>query len=403
MNNTKQVLDTIYYVGGNDRRITRFENLFPIYHGMAYNSYLIIDDKTVLMDTVDGSISDLFMSNVEYVLAGRKLDYLVINHMEPDHCANIANIIRRYPQVKLIGNTKTFQLFEQFYTLDAKANYVIVKDQDELVIGKTTLRFYFAAMVHWPEVMMTYDIKHEVLFSADAFGVFGANQGTIFADEYDFKGLSMDEARRYYANIVGKFGGPVQSIFKKLSNESIQMICPLHGPIFRGTILAEILGKYNLWSTYQAEEKSVLFIYGSMYNNTADLVDALAFKLSDMGVKNMRIYDVAAHDPSYLIAEIWKYSHIVLAIPTYNGDLYYKMHGLLHEMQSLNLQDRKIGLIINGSWGGRTLENSISMIEKMKNTPIIGNPLVIKSSYQLSNQAELNDLALALFKSLKES
>jgi flavorubredoxin len=213
----------------------------------------------------------------------------------------------------------------------------------------------------------------------------------------------MDEARRYYANIIGKFGGPVQSILKKLSSESIEMICPLHGPIFRGSILNEILAKYNQWSLYLPEEKSVLLIYGSMYNNTETLVDTLAFKLSDLGVKNMRIYDVAAHDPSYLIAEVFKYSHIVLAIPTYNGDLYYKMHNLLHEMTSLNLQDRKIALLVNGSWGGKTLENSLSILEKMKNMSIIGTPLVIKSSYQEVNQSELNNLALALVESLKQS
>jgi flavorubredoxin len=393
MFNTHEIAPGLHWVGGNERRLQRFENLFPLRFGIAYNSYLIVDEKTCLMDTVDISISQLFVDNIEHVLNGRKLDFLVVNHMEPDHCGNIENIIKRYPDVKFIGNAKTFQFFEQFYSFDAKANYMLIKDGEELNLGSRSLRFYTAPMVHWPEVMMTLDYTNHILFTSDAYGTFGAHNGTYFADEMDYRRDHLDEARRYYSNIIGKFGIPVQNIMKKLSNEVIDMICPLHGPMYRNEELALILDKYEKWSKYIPETNSALIIYGTMYNNTESVADKLATRLGQFGVRDMRVYDVSEFDPSYLVSEVWKYSHIVIASPTYNSGMFYKIYNLLHELVSLNLQNRKFSIVINSSWGGQTLESIQAMIAKMKNVEIIGEPLLIKSTLREENSESLDALA----------
>lgn len=403
MQNTHEITPGIHWVGGNERRLQRFENLFPLRFGVAYNSYLIMDDKTCLLDTVDSSISQLFIDNVEHVLNGRDLDYLVVNHMEPDHCGNIETIVRRYPNVKLIGNAKTFQFFEQFYRFDARNNYMLVKDLEELDLGSRKIRFYTAPMVHWPEVMMTLDYTNHILFSSDAFGTFGAHNGTYFADEMDYRRDHLDEARRYYSNIVGKFGVPVQGIMKKLSNEVISMICPLHGPMYRNDELALILDKYDKWSKYIPETNSALILYATMYNNTESVVDTLATRLGEYGVRDMRVYDVSETDPSYLVSEAWKYSHIVIASPTYNTNVFYKIYNLLHEFASLNLQNRKISFVINSTWGGQTLEQILTMVEKMKNIEIIGEPLLIKSTLKEENMEALDNLAKLISESINKS
>mgnify|MGYP003603278930 FL=1 len=403
MQNTHEITPGIHWVGGNERRLQRFENLFPLRFGVAYNSYLIMDEKTCLLDTVDSSISQLFIDNVEHVLNGRDLDYLVVNHMEPDHCGNIETIVRRYPNVKLIGNAKTFQFFEQFYRFDARNNYMLVKDLEELDLGSRKIRFYTAPMVHWPEVMMTLDFTNHILFSSDAFGTFGAHNGTYFADEMDYRRDHLDEARRYYSNIVGKFGVPVQGIMKKLSNEVISMICPLHGPMYRNDELALILDKYDKWSKYIPETNSALILYATMYNNTESVVDTLATRLGEYGVRDMRVYDVSETDPSYLVSEAWKYSHIVIASPTYNTNVFYKIYNLLHEFASLNLQNRKISFVINSTWGGQTLEQILTMVEKMKNIEIIGEPLLIKSTLKEENMEALDNLAKLISESINKS
>jgi len=403
MQNTHEIAPGLHWVGGNERRLQRFENLFPLRFGVAYNSYLIVDEKTCLLDTVDSSISQLFIDNVEFVLNGRDLDYLVVNHMEPDHCGNIETIIRRYPNVKFIGNAKTFQFFEQFYRFDASKNYMQVKDLEELDLGTRKLRFYTAPMVHWPEVMMTLDFTNHILFSSDAYGTFGAHNGTYFADEMDYRRDHLDEARRYYSNIVGKFGVPVQSIMKKLSNEVIDMICPLHGPMYRNEELALILDKYDKWSKYIPETKSALIIYATMYNNTESVADKLATRLGEYGVRDMRVYDVSEFDPSYLVSEVWKYSHIVIATPTYNSNVFYKIYNLLHELASLNLQNRKFSFIVNSSWGGQTLEQLQALVEKMKNIEIIGEPLLIKSTLREENLEAIDNLAKAISESIHKS
>ncbi|MBN2221976.1 MAG: FprA family A-type flavoprotein, partial [Vallitaleaceae bacterium] len=348
MHTLQNITPNIIYVGGNDRRLALFENMFPLTNGVAYNSYVILDEKTALLDTVDSAISQLYLENVEAALNGRPLDYLIINHMEPDHCANIEAIAKLYPNVKVVGNKKTFQFFEQYYRLDLKANYIEVKEKDEISLGKHTLRFYMAPMVHWPEAMMTYEVSEEVLFSADAFGSFGAINGNLFADEVDLDDEYMSEARRYYSNIVGRFGTQVQAVLKKFKDVPIQYICPLHGLVWRKN-LDQILDKYVHWASYTPEKKGVVLAYASMYGNTENAVMLLATKLAQKGIKDIRIFDVSKTHISYIISEIWKYSHVVFASPTYNMHLYFGMDALLRDLASLNLRNRKVSLIGNHS------------------------------------------------------
>ncbi|HHU74651.1 MAG TPA: FprA family A-type flavoprotein [Clostridiales bacterium] len=400
MHCTYEISPQIYWVGGNDRRLERFENMFPLPNGVSYNSYLILDEKTALIDTVDASISALYHENIAHVLNGRDLDYLVINHMEPDHCANIEEILRRYPNVKVIGNQKTFQFFAQFYTLDMSKNYLEVKDGDEISIGKHTLRFYYIPMVHWPEVMFTYESSQGILFSADAFGSFGAMSGNIFADEVEYDNRFWDETRRYYSNIVGRYGPQVQAAIKKVSNLPIHMICSLHGLIWRGDEIPAILEKYDLWSKYLPEKNGVLLAYASMYGNTENVMNALAVKLAQRGIKDMRMYDVSKTHPSYIISDIWKYSHMVLAAPTYNMQLYFLMDSLLHEMSILGVKNRKVSLIGNHTWSSAALKNMTEAIEGMKNMEIIGSPLDIRSSLRADREAELDSLADAITNSM---
>jgi flavorubredoxin len=392
MYSVREISPKLYWVGGSDRRLELFENMFPLTNGVAYNSYLLMDEKTALIDTVDSSISALYMENVAHVLNGRDLDYLVVNHMEPDHCANIEEIARRYPKMRVVGNKKTFQLFEQFYSLDLSDRMITVSDGHELSLGESTLRFTFAPMVHWPEVMFTYEASRHVLFSADAFGSFGAHSGNLFADELDFENAFLDESRRYYANIVGKYGPQVQAVLKKLAGTRIDIICPLHGPVWRKD-LGVILNKYDLWSRYEPEKRGVVLFYASMYGNTENAVSALSNKLAKLGVRDMRMYDVSKTHPSYIIAEAWKYSHLVAASPTYNLQLYLPMETLLHDMAALGLKNRKVALIGNHSWSSAALKAMQEIFSNMKDMEIIGSPMDIRSTLKPRHEEELDCMA----------
>ncbi len=402
MYNVREIASHIYWVGGSDRRLERFENMFPLSNGVAYNSYLVMDEKTALIDTVDSSISALYMENVTHVLGERKLDYLVINHMEPDHCANIEEIIRRYPEIRVIGNKKTFQFFSQYYSLDISGNLTEIAEGQELPLGENTLRFYMAPMVHWPEVMFTYEVSQGILFSADAFGSFGALSGNLFADEVDFDNLFLDETRRYYANIVGKYGSQVQAALKKLSDTEINMICSLHGPIWRKN-LNVLLDKYDLWSRYVPEKRGVVLFYASMYGNTENAMNALAGKLAERGVQDMRMYDVSKTHPSNIIADVWKYSHIVAGSPTYNMNLYLVMDALLREMAALGLKGRKVALLGNHTWASAAIKGMQDIFSGMKDMEIIGTPLDIRSTLKPQREVELNDLADAIKASLDQA
>ncbi len=399
MYSVREIVSKLYWVGGSDRRLERFENMFPLTNGVAYNSYLLMDEKTALIDTVDSSISALFMENVAHVLNGRDLDYLIINHMEPDHCASIEEIARRYPKMQVVGNKKTFQLFEQFYSLDLSDRMLTVSDGQELALGESKLRFTFAPMVHWPEVMFTYEASRHVLFSADAFGAFGAHAGNLFADEMDFENAFLDETRRYYANIVGKYGPQVQAVLKKFAGVQIDMICPLHGPIWRKD-LQEILSKYDLWSRYEPEKKGVVLFYASMYGNTENAVSALSNKLAKLGVQDMRMYDVSKTHPSYIIADAFKYSHMVAASPTYNLQLYLPMDMLLHDMTALGLKNRKVALIGNHSWSSAALKAMLEIFSGMKDMEIIGTPMDIRSTLKPQREEELDQMADAIASSV---
>ena len=396
---SQHIRDGIYWVGGSDRRLALFENMFPLPNGVSYNSYLIMDEKTALIDSVDTSIMQVFFENIEYVLKGRIIDYLVINHMEPDHCASIDELTRRFPDMKIVGNVKTFQMIRQFYDFDIELRTHEVKDGDTLCLGAHTLKFCFTPMVHWPEVMMTYEETSKALFSADAFGTFGALSGNLFSDELDFEGHFMDEARRYYTNIVGRYGMQVQQALKKVAANDISMILPLHGPLWRSDI-GRFINKYDLWSRYQPEKKGVLIAYASMYGNTENAASVIAGHLSQRGVQDMRMYDVSKTHPSYIIADAFKFSHMVLASPTYNNGLYFGMETLLREMAVLNLCGRKVALVGNGSWAPVAHKEMEKLLGGMKDMELLTEPLVIKSSLKTCQMDELMALADAVADSL---
>lgn len=397
MHSTRKVKDDLIYVGGSDRRLSRFENLFPIPKGVSYNSYVLLDEKTVLFDTADESISRQYIENVVHALNGRPLDYMVVQHMEPDHCAMIDDMLRRYPEAKMVCSAKAVGMFAQFYGTDVAARALVVKEGDKLSTGEHTLHFVMAPMVHWPEVMVTYDEKDKILFSADAFGTFGALAGNIFDDEITFDTTWMNDARRYYANIVGKYGVQVQALLKKAASLDIEMICPLHGPIWRKD-LGLLLEKYQKWSTYEPEDKTVMIAYATMYGNTENAANVLAGMLADKGVKNIAMYDVSETDVSELVAESFRCSHLVLAAPTYNSGIQPKMAAYLSDIKALNLQNRTVAVIDNGTWAATAGKQMIGMLEGMKNMTILENTISIKSALAENQLGALEALADELAK-----
>lgn len=395
----KTIKEDLFWVGGTDRRLALFENAFPIPRGVSYNSYVLMDEKTVLFDTVDRAISQQFFENLEAVLNGRSLDYVVVDHMEPDHCATLGELVARYPDMQVVCNAKTVSVIKQFYNFDIDAKAVVVKEKDTLTTGKHTLTFVMAPMVHWPEVMVTYDMTDKILFSADAFGTFGAMNGNLFADEVNFERDWLDDARRYYTNIVGKFGPSVQTLLKKASALEIEMLCPLHGPVWRENI-GWYVDKYLTWSSYAPEEKAVMIAYGSIYGNTENAANILACRLADLGVKNIAMYDVSSTHPSYLISEAFRCSHMVLASVTYNGGLFSYMEHFLSELKAHGLQGRTVALVENGSWGvlaGKLMGEALS---GMKNMHVLENKVTVKSALKEGQEAELEALAQAVWESM---
>ena len=397
MHSTRKVKDDLIYVGGSDRRLSRFENLFPIPKGVSYNSYVLLDEKTVLFDTADESISRQYIENVVHALNGRPLDYMVVQHMEPDHGAMIDDMLRRYPEAKMVCSAKAVGMFAQFYGTDVAARALVVKEGDKLSTGEHTLHFVMAPMVHWPEVMVTYDEKDKILFSADAFGTFGALAGNIFNDEITFDTTWMNDARRYYTNIVGKYGVQVQALLKKAASLDIEMICPLHGPIWRKD-LGLLLEKYQKWSTYEPEDKTVMIAYATMYGNTENAANVLAGMLADKGVKNIAMYDVSETDVSELVAESFRCSHLVLAAPTYNSRIQPKMEAYLSDIKALNLQNRTVAVIDNGTWAATAGKQMIGTLEGMKNMTILENTISIKSALAENQLGALEALADELAK-----
>ena len=382
----------ILYVGGSDRRLTLFENTYPLSRGVSYNAYLVLDEKTVLMDTVDWAIGERFFENLTHALQGRTLDYVVVNHMEPDHAATLGELLRRYPDVQVVGTAKTMAMIGQFFGMDLAGRGMTVKEGETLTTGRHTFAFYMAPMVHWPEVMVTYDTTEKVLFCADAFGTFGALAGNIFKDEITFDTTWMNDARRYYTNIVGKYGVQVQALLKKAASLDIEMICPLHGPIWRKD-LGLLLEKYQKWSTYEPEDKTVMIAYATMYGNTENAVNVLANMLADKGVKNIAMYDVSETDVSELVAESFRCSHIVLAAPTYNGGVQPKMEAYLSDIKALALQNRTVAIIDNGTWAPTAGKQMRAVIVTMKNMTVLENPITLKSALAKNQLASLDALA----------
>lgn len=395
----RKVVEDIYWVGGNDRRLALFENLHPLPKGVSYNSYLLLDEKTVLFDTVDWSISRQFFENVEAVLKGRKLDYLVVNHMEPDHAACIEEIILRYPEVKIISTDKSFVFMRQF-GFDTDDRIEIVADGDTKSFGKHEFKFITAPMVHWPEVMVSFDMTTGILFSADAFGTFGTLDGKLFNDEVNFERDWIDEARRYYTNIVGKYGPHVQILFKKIKDLDIKMICPLHGPVWRNN-LAYFIEKYDKWSKYEPEEEGVMIVYSSMYGNTESAANVLATKFVEKGITNLVIYDVSNTHVSTLISETFRVSHLVIASVTYNSGIYPPMHNYLIDMKALNLQKRTVALIENGSWACNTGKLIGDFFAGMKNMTLLDNKVTVLSAMNEKNVVDMDALVDGVIESMK--
>ena len=395
----KKMTDDLYWVGGSDRRLALFENVYPIPNGVSYNAYLLLDEKTVLLDTVDRSIADLFFENVAHVLNGRKLDYVIVNHMEPDHCAVLQDLVLRYPEVKIVCNAKTVTMIRNFFTFDIDSRAVIVKEMDTLCTGRHTFAFVMAPMVHWPEAMVSYDATTKTLFSADAFGTFGALNGNLYADEVNFKTEYLADARRYYTNIVGKYGTQVQALLKKAAAIEIETICPLHGPVWRKDI-AWFLDKYVHWATYQPEETAVVIAYASVYGNTENAANILAGMLADKGVRNVKVYDVSATHPSYIVSECFRASHLVFLSTTYNAGMFVNMENLVHDIVHHNLQNRTIAMVENGSWAPTAAGLMRAEFQKLKNCTILDEGVSIRSSLKEDQLAQMEALADALVASM---
>ena len=399
MQSIRKVTEDILWVGCNDRRITLFENLFPVPKGVSYNSYLILDEKVTLMDTVDASATEQFFENLEAGLAGRSIDYLVIHHMEPDHAANIKLLLEKYPEIQVVASAKALQMIGQFFDLDLSDRSMEVKEGDTLSTGSHTFHFVAAPMVHWPEVLVSYDEKEKILFSADAFGTFGALNGTIFNDEADFEREYLADARRYYANIVGKYGMQVQALLKKAAGLNIQMICPLHGPIWR-TDLGWFIDKYDKWSRYEPEEKAVVVLYGSIYGHTEQAVNALTCALAEKGARNIAVYDVSRTHVSDLIGEIFRASHLVIACPTYNGGIYPPMENLLTDMKALSVQKRTVALVENGTWAAASGRQILKRLEEMKEMLVLEEQLSLKSALKPERAGDLERFAGQIMETL---
>ncbi|MCB2307644.1 FprA family A-type flavoprotein [Clostridium estertheticum] len=395
----RNITEDLYWVGGSDRRLALFENIHPIPRGVSYNSYLLIDKKTVLFDTVDWSICRQFIENIQSVLKGKPLDYLVINHMEPDHAACIEEIILRYPNVKIVCNHKAFLFMHQFgFHIDE--NVIEVKEGDTMSFGKHVVTFVAAPMVHWPEAMVTFDTTNGVLFSADAFGSFGSLDGQLFNDEVNFDRDWIDDARRYYTNIVGKYGPHVQELLRKAGTIDIKIICPLHGPVWRND-LGYFLGKYDKWSRYEPEEKGVMIVYGTMYGNTEAAASDLATRLVEKGMTNVVMYDVSKTHVSYLISETFKYSNVVLASVTYNLKIYPPMLAYIMDMKALNVQKRKFTLIENGSWAPQSGKLMRELLGEMKEITILDNEISLNSSMKEDDVDSMDAIAESIIESMK--
>ena len=392
---TRKVKDDLIWVGVDDRRLACFEGVYGVPDGVSYNSYLLLDEKTALFDTVDKAVYQTFFENIAYGLGGRELDYLVVSHLEPDHAYTIEALLVHYPDIKIVCNAKMETMLKKYFRgVNFDGKLIIVKEGDTLSFGHHTITFVMAPMVHWPEVMMSYDLTDEILFSADAFGVFGALNGRLFADEADFFKENIDEARRYYTNIVGKYGAQVQSILKKAAGLELKYVCPLHGFVWRKHF-GDFLEKYLQWSSYTPEENSVLLAYASVYGHTENAANILAAKLVERGVK-VRMYDTSVTPASYIVSDAFRCSHLVFASTTYNAGIFVNMENLLHDIVNHNLQNRKIAILENGSWAPSSGKLMRELLGKLKGCTFIGDNVTIESSLSADKLTELDAIADAI-------
>lgn len=404
MHQAVKIIDDIWYLGSSDRRLAKFENCFPVPSGMSYNSYLVLDEKTLLIDTADLSISSVFIENIEHLLNGRPLDYLIINHMEPDHSATLSEVVLRHPEVTVVATAKAHAMIRQFFDLNLQGRVIQVKEGDTLSTGKHSFRFIMAPMVHWPEVMVSYDELNHILFSADAFGSFGALNGNIFSDQMQLESFELSEMRRYYANVVGKYGAQVQALLNKAAGLDIEMICPLHGPIWRVPKKIQwLIEKYAKWATYQPEVHEPVIFYSSVYGGTENAAEVLANALGEQKVRNIRMYDVSVTDHSYLVAEAFRASHLVFAATTYNNDLFPEMEHLISDLKAHNLQSRTVAIIENGSWAPVSGKKMSELFASMKNIRLLEESISIKSRVKEDQREKLVALAELIAKSIDEA
>ena len=399
MHCTVKMTEDLYWVGASDRRLALFESVYPIPRGVSYNAYVLLDEKTVLLDTVDQSVAGQFFENLAHVLGGRPLDYIVVHHMEPDHAKTLEETVRRYPEAKIICNAKIRDMIRNYFTFDIDARAILMAEGDTYCFGKHTFAYVMAPMVHWPEVMVSFDTTTGTLFSADAFGTFGALSGNLYADEYDFEHDWLPDARRYYTNIVGKYGTQVQALLKKAATLDIRMICPLHGPVWRKDI-AWFLDKYIHWATYTPEDDAVVIAYASVYGNTENAANILASKLADLGVRDVKMYDVSATHPSFIVSECFRASHLVFFSTTYNAGMFVNMENLVHDIVNHNLQNRTIALVENGSWAPTAGGLMRAEFQKLKNCTILDEGLTIKSSLKEAQLSQMDVLAQAIYDSM---
>lgn len=384
----KKIQDDLFWVGGSDRRLALFENAFPIPRGVSYNSYLLLDEKTVLFDTVDGAILDNFCENIAHVLDGRDLDYVFVHHMEPDHSSSLERVLRKYPNAKIVTNAKTVTYIKQFFDFEnIDEKIVVVKEGETFSTGKHNFAFVLAPMVHWPEVMVTYDETEGTLFSADAFGTFGALNGALFADEVDFEQDYLSEARRYYTNIIGKYGVQVQALLKKMEALNIKMICPLHGFVWRSN-LEFYIKKYKKWSGFIPEETCVLIPYASIYGNTENIADIVSCRLQERGIKTV-MFDVSVIPASEIISAAFRYSHIIFASATYNAGIFVSMEELIRDLKSHNIQNRTIAFIQNGSWAPASGKLMKEILTDCKNMTFIEETITVQSSVKEEQETEI--------------
>ena len=381
-----KITDSIKYVGVNDHQVDLFEGQYKVPNGMSYNSYVILDEKVAVMDTVDAHFTDEWLGNLARVLDGRKPDYLVVQHMEPDHAANVANFMKAYPETTVVANAKTFVMIKNFFELDLEGRKLVVENGSSLSLGSHTLTFVFAPMVHWPEVMVTYESSEKVLFSADGFGKFGALD---VEEDWD------DESRRYFIGIVGKYGAQVQALLKKAAALDISIICPLHGSILTEN-LGHYIGLYDTWSSYRPEEEGVVIAYTSVYGHTKKAVELLAEKLKANGAPKVVVYDLARDDMSAAVADAFRYSRLVLATITYNGSIYPFMNDFVTRLVEHNFQNRTVGLIENGSWAPTAARVIKKMMEGSKNIKWTDTTVTIMSAVKQENVEQIEAMAKEL-------